>query len=330
MKNQLTTDLFKNRKSLFTNPVLLALQHVPSELLMITSYPPRECGIATYSKDLIQALNTKFTQSFIVKVAALETDHEIHDYPKEVEYTLNTDKDSDFNQLAQQINGKDPIKIVMIQHEFGFYKGKEEQFLSFLNAITKPIIVVFHTVLPFPNEKLKLEVQRIASVAEAVIVMTHFSAEILISDYRLQRHKIHVIPHGTHLVKHLDKSFLKEKHQFSGKKIVSTFGLLSSGKSLETTLDALPTIIQSNPDVLFLIIGKTHPSVVKQEGEEYRQFLIHKIEELNIGKHVQFINRFVPLNELLEFLQLTDIYLFTSKDPNQAVSGTFSYALSCG
>jgi glycosyltransferase involved in cell wall biosynthesis len=109
-----------------------------------------------------------------------------------------------------------------------------------------------------------------------------------------------------------------------------TFGLLSSGKSIETTLDALPAIVEKNPDVLFLIIGKTHPTVVKKQGEKYRSMLEAKVEELQMQKHVQFINCFLPLQELLEYLQLTDIYLFTSRDPNQAVSGTFSYAISCG
>jgi hypothetical protein len=142
--------------------------------------------------------------------------------------------------------------------------------------------------------------------------------------------KITVIPHGTHLVQHSDKKVLKNKYQLTGKKVLSTFGLLSSGKSIETTLRALPAIVKENPDVLFLIIGKTHPSVVKSEGEKYREMLEKKVQELQLQQYVRFVNHFLPLPELLEYLQLTDIYLFTSKDPNQAVSGTFSYAISCG
>ena len=160
--------------------------------------------------------------------------------------------------------------------------------------------------------------------------MTHTSAAILITDYGIPVEKITVIPHGTHLVKHLDKELLKEEHQLSGKKILSTFGLLSSGKSIETTLDALPAIVEQNPDVLFLIIGKTHPSVVKHEGEKYRKMLEVKVAALKMQEHVKFVNQFLPLPHLLEFLQLTDIYLFTSRNPNQAVSGTFAYAISCG
>ena len=123
---------------------------------------------------------------------------------------------------------------------------------------------------------------------------------------------------------------LKEKHELKGKKVLATFGLLSSGKGIETTLNALPQIVSHNPDVVFLILGKTHPTVVASEGEAYREMLKAKVSELNLEDHVRFVNRYLSLKDLLEYLQLTDIYLFTSQDPNQSVSGTFSYAMSCG
>jgi hypothetical protein len=160
--------------------------------------------------------------------------------------------------------------------------------------------------------------------------MTNSSAQLLINDYGIPQEKITIIPHGTHLVPHSEKEPLKDKYNLSGKKVLSTFGLLSSGKNIETTLEALPAIVKNNPDVLFLIIGKTHPSVIKHEGEKYRSTLEAKVAELKLQQYVQFINCFLPLPELLEYLQLTDIYLFTSKDPHQAVSGTFSYAISSG
>jgi hypothetical protein len=169
-----------------------------------------------------------------------------------------------------------------------------------------------------------------SDLSESIIVMTHTSAEILMNDYEIPFDKITVIPHGTHLVPYVDKAFLKQKYSLTGKQVLATFGLLSSGKSIETTLEALPRIIQQYPDVLFLIIGKTHPTVIKMEGEKYRQMLEAKVVALGIQQHVQFINHFLPLSDLLEHLQLTDIYLFTSKDPHQAVSGTFAYAASCG
>jgi len=302
-----------------------------SEILFITSYPPRECGIATYSYDLIRALGNKFGDSFSIKVCALEsgiTDY--HAYPDEVEYVLDTNDSPKYARLARTINSNDRIKIVVIQHEFGFFQNiSEDNFLRFLRAITKPIVINFHTMLPQPGEPLKAEVQHVAAACEAIVVMTHSSARILMDDYEVPKEKITVIAHGTHLVLHLNKDLLKEKYGLKGKKVLSTFGLLGPGKSIETTLEALPAIIKTYPDVVFLVIGKTHPEVLRSEGEKYRSMLMAEVEELKLQKHVRFINRYLPLQDLLECLQLTDIYLFTSKDPSQAVSGTFAYAMSC-
>jgi len=300
------------------------------EILFITSYPPRECGLATYSQDLIKTLNNKFNGSFRIQVCALESKNEIHIYKEEIKHVLNTDLPNAFVELAETINDNDTIRAVMIQHEFGFFEKKETDFKQFLNAITKPVVIAFHTVLPNPNELLKINVQEISGSSESIIVMTNSAAKILINDYGVAENKITVIPHGTHLVPHSDKELLKKKYNLSEKKVLSTFGLLSSGKNIETTLNALPEIIKANPDIVFLIIGKTHPSVMKQEGYKYRNMLDKIVVKLQLQDHVRYINYYLPLPELLEYLQLTDVYLFTSKDPNQAVSGTFSYALSCG
>jgi glycosyltransferase involved in cell wall biosynthesis len=307
------------------------------EILFITSYPPRECGIATYSQDLIKALNNKFNRSFTISLCPLESEHEKHDYTEtcltdrlKMKYVLTTDQPGAFIQLAKSINDNAAIEMVMIQHEFGFFSKKEDEFTLFISALVKPVILAFHTVLPHPDESLKLYVQQMAGYSESVVVMTRSSAKILVNDYGLRQEKITIIPHGTHLVPHSDPELLKYKYNLSGKKVLSTFGLLSSGKGIETTLKALPAIVREHPDVLFLVIGKTHPSVLKQEGEAYRTMLEKKVAELQLQQHVQFINQFLPLPELLEYLQLTDIYLFTSKNPNQAVSGTFSFAISCG
>jgi glycosyltransferase involved in cell wall biosynthesis len=299
-------------------------------ILFITSYPPRECGIATYSQDLINALNTKFSHSFTIQICALESEAEKHNYSEEIKYVLNTDHADAFTRLAGSINADASIRMVMIQHEFGFFAKRKEEFVQFLSALSKPIILSFHTVLPRPDEAFKAHVQAISALAQSIVVMTHTSAKILIDSYGIVLKKITVIPHGTHLVSHPDSEHLKTKYNLSGRKVLTTFGLLSSGKSIETTLHALPAIIEKNPDVIFLIIGKTHPSVFHHEGEKYRSMLEEKVVELKLEKHVQFVNHYCFLPELLEYLQLTDLYLFTSKDPNQAVSGTFAYAISCG
>jgi glycosyltransferase involved in cell wall biosynthesis len=300
------------------------------EVLFMTTFPPRECGIATYSQDLILALNNKFKKSFAIKIAALELQNEKHNYKEDVYAVLETDNPDSYVELAENINKNPAIEIVLIQHEFGLFRGNEADFMLFLKAIHKPKIVVCHTVLPRPDEKFKTQVQEINTTVDAFIVMTNNSARILENDYQVLQEKITVIPHGTHLVEHLNKQTLKEKYNLSGRKIISTFGLLSSGKCIETTINALQTIVKEQPDVLFLIIGKTHPTVFKNEGEKYRNSLKASIEELELQNHVQFVDKYLSLDVLLEYLQLTDVYLFTSKDRNQAVSGTFSYAISCG
>jgi len=299
------------------------------EILVITSYPPRECGIATYSQDLIKSLNNKFSNSLSVKVCALGSGDTDYAYPEEVKYTLKTAIADEYERLALAINADDHIKIVLIQHEFGFYHARQEEFEQFLLTLSKPVIIAFHTVLPRPDDKLKSKVRRMEQACNSIVVMTRTSANILVDDYDLSPKKITVIPHGTHLVPHLSEKFLKEKYGLKDRKVLTTFGLLSSGKSIETTLDALPSIVKNCPEVVFLVMGKTHPEVVQQEGEKYREMLEQKVKQLSLEDHVQFINKYLALPELLEYLQATDIYLFTTNDPNQAVSGTFAYAMSC-
>jgi len=301
-----------------------------AEIMVITSYPPRECGIATYSQDLIDTLNDKFSRSLSIKVCALNTGNQNYKYPEEVKFILDTSQVNSYLNLAQSINEDEHIQLVLVQHEFGLYNEQQMAFLQMLYEISKPIVLVFHTVLPKPDLHLKTEVKNIVAACKNIIVMTNTSANILMYDYGISKNKISVIAHGTHLVQYLSGKLLKEKYNLAGRKVLTTFGLLSRGKSLETTIEALPDIVKNSPEVIFLIIGKTHPEVVKTDGEVYRNSLIHRVKELHLENHVRFINKYLALPELLEYLQLTDIYLFTSNDPNQAVSGTFVYAMSCG
>jgi glycosyltransferase involved in cell wall biosynthesis len=300
------------------------------EILCITTYPPRECGIATFSNDLICAIETKFGHSFTVKICALASQNEQHTYNNKVKYILDASNACDFLQTAQKINGDTDIELALVQHEFGLFAEHEKAFLEFTASIKKPVILVFHTVLPHPSLIRKRYLGQLAGYCSAVVVMTHTSAEILRKDYDIEESKINVIPHGTHLVSHKDKKRLKEKYKVTGRRILATFSLLSPGKSIETTLEALPAIVKENPTVLFLIIGKTHPTILETAGEAYRKMLKARIVKLELTEHVRFVNLYLDLPVLLEYLQLTDVYLFTSADPNQAVSGTFVYALSCG
>ncbi len=339
----MTTDIISNRtvsEFTFRETKTEFLTHSPNgsiekqyklpEVLFITSFPPRECGIATYSNDLMEALTRQFENSFTCSVCALESKSEKHTYSQKPRFILNTDQRNAFAKIAFKINNNENIKLVVMQHEFGFFAEKEEEFNQFFTCISKPIVFVFHTVLPNPNPELKAKVKEMAIIASSVVVMTANASAILVKDYGVSLYKITIIPHGTHLVPPLNRSKLKKHYELGHRKILSTFGLLGWSKNIETTLEALPTVIKTHPEVLFLILGKTHPSLVKKEGEKYRTLLEEKVKELHLEKHVRFVNEYLELPVLLEYLQLSDIYLFTSKDPNQAVSGTFSYALSCG
>ena len=349
MKNKIVADLFidgaKHYEELFglensiTLSVISRAKHIKDsepvpvidlpEILVITSYPPRECGIATYSQDLIASINKKFSGSFAIKVCALESGNTSYSYPAEVKYVLKTSLADDYEKLAVKINKDNRIKIVLIQHEFGFYHQQEQAFMQFMYELSKPFVIVFHTVLPSPDDLMKSKIRAIGAICSSIIVMTNTSANILTNEYRVDKRKIEVIPHGTHLVQHLNENFLKQKYGLTDRKVLTTFGLLSGGKSIETTLEALPAIVKQCPEVVFLIIGKTHPEVVKNDGEIYRESLEQKVADYHLQDNVIFINQYLALPALLEYLQLTDIYLFTTNDPDQAVSGTFAYAMSC-
>lgn len=302
-----------------------------NEILFITSYPARECGIATYSFDLINAIQEKFGKSFSLKVCALEAKQTNYQYSKQVKYILATKEFEQYYHLAQKINADKNLKLIFIQHEFGLFGGDYgEHIVRFLSMIQKPVITSFHTVLPNASIHRKKVIETIVSLSKAVIVMTKNAASILQNQYEISKEKITVIPHGTHIGSYSNQQEKKVKKHFGNHIVLSTFGLLSSGKSIETSLDAMPAIIEQFPNVIFLIIGKTHPEVIRTDGEVYRDLLEEKIIQLNLQNNVRFINKYLPLEELLEYLQLTDIYLFTSKDPQQAVSGSFVYAMSGG
>ena len=301
------------------------------QVLFISSYPTRECGIATYCQDLMTSLDKKFKNSFSLAVCALDEGKEKRIYPEEVKYILHTTDYNNYIEMAEKINSDTEISCVFIQHEFGLFGGKYgEHLLYLISLLEKPIVTTFHTVLPDANQNRKAIVQTIIRLSEHIIVHTKNSADQLVNIYEADAEKINVIPHGTHLTNWRNKSEIKTKYDFGERLILSTFGLLGSNKSIETALDALPEIRAKFPNVLYLILGKTHPGVVKHEGEKYREFLMDKIQMLELSENVLFVDQYLSLEPLLEYLSLTDVYLFTSKDPNQAVSGTFAYAMASG
>lgn len=300
------------------------------EILMISSYPPRKCGIATYSQDLIRAIENKYNGGLSIKICALQKKETTLKYNNQVKFVLKTWVRKDYIRLAESINKDYNIGIIYLQHEFGLYDGELGSYiLDFLKNVEAPVITTFHTILSDPSDFRKKLVQQITAYSSKLIVMTNQSLEILKSDYKISADKVKVIPHGTHLIKPR-KKVSKKNNPFPDKTILSTFGLISAGKSIETALDALPTIVEKFPDVLYLVIGKTHPEVLANEGEQYRNFLQQKVKELQIEQHVLFVNKYLTLGVLIDYLKRTDIYLFTSKDPQQAVSGTLAYAMAAG
>jgi glycosyltransferase involved in cell wall biosynthesis len=301
------------------------------KMILISSFPPRECGIATFSQDLANAVKNIYGCTLPVEIYALVNEPDISKYGNDVTDVLHTPFLSQYRKAADALNERRDVGMICIQHEFGLFGGEYgEHILSFMLAVNKPVVTVFHTVLPQPESKRKSIVTAIGDFSERVIVLTQNSRKILISEYGLSSEKIEVIPHGTHIVLWKEKGALKKKYGFTQNIILSSFGLISENKNIETVLYALPEIIQKHPDVLFLVLGKTHPELFKKEGEKYRERLVAIIDKLNLKDHVRFINKYLELEEVLEYLNLSDIYLFSSKDPHQAVSGTFVYAMSTG
>lgn len=300
-------------------------------MLLMSSYPPRECGLATFTNDVLNAINLVFGDSLPLEVCALECNGNHFEYAPEVKYTLDVLSIDEFRILAEKINDQDHIQMVCIEHEFGLFGGDYGDYLlSFLLALNKPNAIVFHTVLPEPNIKLKKIVQAIIDLTNKIVVLTHKSKEILMRDYGCKDSKLMAIPHGTHMVLLDQKEKLKKEYQYEDKIVLSTFGLINENKNIETVLYALSEIVIEHPEVIYLVVGKTHPEIYRSEGEKYRNMLLETTRKLHLENHVIFINEFLELKQLLQYLTLSDIYLFSSKDPNQAVSGTFAYAMSCG
>jgi len=244
------------------------------KMLIVSSYPPRECGLATFSNDIINAVKAVFGNTLPIEICALQNEENEFDYNQEVTYTLLTSKIEEYRLIAEKINERKDIGLVCIQHEFGLYGGEYGDYiLAFILALNKPIVTIFHTVLPNPNEKRKKIVQAIIDLSDKIIVLTKKSEEILITNYETPISKIKIIPHGNHNVLWEQKQCFKNKYHFSDKIVLSTFGLISENKNIETTLFALPEIITNYPELIYLIIGKTHPEIIKNEGEKYRKKL---------------------------------------------------------
>lgn len=302
-----------------------------SKILFISTYPPVKCGIASFTEDLVNAITGEVNIHHAVTICALDKKEHATIYPPEVSLVMNSyDLDSCIETAA--IINRDPgIKMVCIEHEFGLYGGEYgEYLLGFLALLEKPFIIRFHTVLPAPDVKRLKIVKTIGLLADRVIVMTQNSARLLEQDYQMDAGKMIIIPHGTHANSTIDAQTLKVKYNLDNRLVLTTFGLLSPNKGIEKGILAMANIANHFPQAMYIVLGNTHPNLLKQDGEKYRDYLQQLIQENNLQDNVRLVNEYVPTEKLMEYLALTDIYLFTSKDPNQAISGTFLYAMSAG
>jgi len=303
-----------------------------SWIVCLATFPPRQCGIATFTADLTNAIDQMFGPSIKSKIVAMNlTDISHFPYPDKVILQISQPNKEDYVNAAKKLNQLKEVKLINIQHEFGIFGGEYGSHLLFLlKKLKKPVITTFHTVLPDPNEKMRNVVKNIMKYSKGIIVMTQTSKGILEKHYGLNPNQIHVIPHGIHHIPYRTSEHAKSALGYSGKITLSTFGFLSHGKGIEYAIEALPAVVKKFPNVRFLIAGVTHPTLLEKEGETYRNYLTKRVHELGLSKYVSFYNTYFDVNKLLQFLEATDIYLSTSLNPNQAVSGTLSYALGSG
>ncbi len=304
----------------------------PFQVLYFSSYPPRECGIATFTKDLTSIMDKKFNPSLKSSILAInDNGSSIYNYEKDVVNQLNESDMEHYIDKAKEINKDESIKLVCIQHEFGLFGGEYGDYIiPFLETLTKPVIVNFHSVLPNPDEHRKKVVNAIAKRCSNILVMIETGKKILHEQYGIDKSKIKVIPHGVPTIERITIEKIKEELGLKNKIIISTFGLLSRGKGLEYVIKSLPDIIKKYPDLLYIIIGETHPQVRKQEGERYRLRLIRSVKKLGLSNNVKFYNKYLTLQEIIKYLQATDVYINATLDPDQITSGTVAYALGAG
>jgi len=304
----------------------------------VSSYTPRECGIATFTEDLTKSID----DLHVLEPAAVIgiNDHGAsYNYGKEVVLQLEANDESTYRQVAEQINDSD-FDLVNIQHEFGLFGGDwGDYLLTFLKKLNKPSITTMHTTLSprsrvfqTPESKAAHDkvVKGIARYSSAITVMTQMAANILQKGYKIDSNKIRIIPHGTPPIPFVSSASVKDALGLDGRTVLSTFGFLSRDKGIHNAIKALPDIVKEWPNILYLIIGATHPQVRLRVGEKYRNRLVNLVKKLKLEKNVKFHNRFLSKDELIQYLQATDVYICPYVNVDQLSSGTVTYALGAG
>lgn len=309
------------------------MDHLPksslSRIAFIGNYLPRRCGIATFTTDLCEAIADVYPKTTCIAIPVNDTETG-YAYPPKVRFELEERDIESYHRSADFLNVNN-VDLVNIQFEYGIFGGKAgSHILSLMRDLRMPIVTTLHTILQEPDPDQRRVLKQVASLSDRLVVMSEKGAEFLNKIYGLNLDKIDIIPHGIPDVPFVDPSFHKDLFGVEGKTVLLSFGLLSPNKGIENVISALPEILKKHPNVVYIILGVTHPHVVRNEGETYRLSLQWLAHEKHVESNVIFYNRFVSTEELIEFIGAADIYITPYLDSAQIVSGTLAYTLGAG
>ena len=301
----------------------------PRKIAFISSFRPRKCGIATFASDLIENVGKAGGIEFKPSVVAMQSEHK-HKYMKPVEFTIRKDITADYIDAADHLNSKD-VGLVSLQHEFGLFGGEGGSHINLLlNRLEAPVVTTLHTILEKPSPEYFEVLIDICDNSEFIIVMNKRGIKMLTDIYGVPKRKIKLIPHGIPDIPFNHKDLHKQSLGLSKRKIILTFGLIGRNKGIEVMLRAMPAIIKKHPDVLYIVLGMTHPEVVKHEGYSYKHELLNLVKDLNIQNHIIFHNKFVSDSVLQQFLSASEIYATPYLYKEQLTSGTLAFAVGAG
>jgi glycosyltransferase involved in cell wall biosynthesis len=304
-------------------------QSVINRIAFIGNYLPRQCGIATFTTDLCEAVAAEYSGTTCIALPVNDTD-EGYDYPNRVRFEL-IEKDVDSYLRAADFLNINNVDLVSLQFEYGIFGGRTgSHILALLRELRMPIVTTLHTILREPSPDQRRVMEATAALSDRLVVMSERGAEFLREIYKVSPEKIDVIPHGIPDVPFVDPSFHKDRFGIEGKIVLLSFGLLSANKGIENVIAALPKIVERYPNVVYLILGVTHPHVIQHEGETYRLSLQWLAQEKGVEANVIFYNRFVSLEELNEFIGAADIYITPYLNVQQIASGTLAYTVGAG
>ncbi|APO52756.1 glycosyltransferase family 4 protein [Bradyrhizobium diazoefficiens] len=290
---------------------------------------PRRCGIATFTTDLHKAISMS-RADLETSIVAMTDPGQAYDYPPAVAFQIKDGHIDDYMRAADFLNAG-RFDIVCLQHEFGIFGGEAgAHILVLLSRLTMPVVTTFHTVLARPTAKQRAVVERIVDASSKVVVMANKGRELLRDVYLVPDDKIEVIAHGIPDVAFVGSDAAKARLGFAGKSVILTFGLLSPNKGIEVMIDAMPSIMKRCTDAVYVVLGATHPNLVRDQGEAYREGLMARVRELGIQDHVVFLDRFVDLATLLEFISMCDVYVTPYLNEAQMTSGTLAYSFGLG